>query len=149
MSVPKSKRNETPFTVLEDARQLAVYTVLMCSDEQRFPKKYRLSFTADIEKQAVSIVSYTSSANAVYVNDAESYMLRRTYQQKAIAEIAGLQARMQVAFALFPQLKHMKEAGEKKRINIANWSGQLYKVKAGLLAWKKSDAERYKNLVGQ
>ena len=145
MSVPKSKRHETPLTVLSDAQQLAIYTVLMCSDEQRFPKKYRLSFIADMEKQAVNIVSYTSSANAVYVNDAESYMLRRTYQQRAIAEIAGLQARMQIAFALFPQLKRMKEAGEKKKINIANWSGQLYKVKAGLLAWKKSDAERYKS----
>ena len=144
MSVPKSKRHETPLTVLEDARKLAVYTVLMCSDEQRFPKKYRLSFVADIEKQAVNIVSYTSSANAVYVNDEESYLLRRTYQQKAVAEIAGLQARMQVAFALFPRLKQIKEANEKKKINIAHWSGQLYKVKAGLLAWKKSDAERYK-----
>ena len=145
MSVPKSKRNETPLTVLSDAQQLAVYTVLMCSDEQRFPKKYRISFIADMEKQAVNIVSCTSSANAIYVNDTESYMLRRTYQQRAIAEIAGLQARMQIAFALFPQLKRMKEAGEKKKINIANWSGQLYKVKAGLLAWKKSDAERYKS----
>ena len=56
---------------------------------------------------------------------------------------------MQVAYKLFPQLKTMGEADKKKRINIAYWSGQLYKVKTGLLAWKKSDAERYKDLTGQ
>lgn len=147
MSVPKSKRQETPLTVLVDAQQLAVYTVLLCSDEKRFPKKYRLSITADIEKQAVNIVAYTSSANAVFVNDKESYKLRRTYQQRAIAEVMGLQARMQVAFKLFSQLKTMGEADKKKRVNIACWSGQLYKVKSGLLAWKKSDAERYKAIT--
>lgn len=149
LSVPKSKRKETPLTVLTDAQQLAAYTVLLCSDEKRFPKKYRLSFTSDIEKEAVNIVASTSKANAVFVNDEESYKLRRTYQQKAIAQVAGLQARMQVAYKLFPQLKTMGEADKKKRINIACWSGQLYKVKTGLLAWKKSDAERYKDLTGQ
>ena len=145
MSVPQSKRKETPLTVLIDAQQLAAYTVLLCSDEKRFPKKYRLSFTSDIEKEAVNIVASTSEANA----DKESYKLRRTYQQKAIAQVAGVQARMQVAYKLFPQLKTMGEADKKKKINIAYWSGLLYKVKTGLLAWKKSDAERYKEFIGQ
>ena len=149
MSVPQSKRKEKPLTVLIDAQQLAAYTVLLCSDEKRFPKKYRLSFTSDIEKEAVNIVASTSEANAVFVSDKESYKLRRTYQQKAIAQVAGVQARMQVAYKLFPQLKTMGEADKKKKINIAYWSGLLYKVKTGLLAWKKSDAERYKEFIGQ
>ena len=149
MSVPQSKRKETPLTVLIDAQQLAAYTVLLCSDEKRFPKKYRLSFTSDIEKEAVNIVASVSEANAVFVNDKESYKLRRTYQQKAIAQVAGVQDRMQVAYKLFPQLKTMGEADKKKKINIAYWSGLLYKVKTGLLAWKKSDAERYKEFIGQ
>ena len=135
--------------MLIDAQQLAAYTVLLCSDEKRFPKKYRLSFTSDIEKEAVNIVASTSEANAVFVSDKESYKLRRTYQQKAIAQVAGVQARMQVAYKLFPQLKTMGEADKKKKINIAYWSGLLYKVKTGLLAWKKSDAERYKEFIDQ
>lgn len=145
MSVPKSKRNETPLSVLTEAHKLACYTIRLCSNENKFPKRYRWCLAKDIIDSAVRAAAYAAKANAIYVNDSQSYVLRRDYQQKAIAEIAGMQALMDIAFRMFSQLRHTGEdEKQKKQMNIAFWTDQLIKTKALLLAWKKSDTERFK-----
>ena len=54
---------------------------------------------------------------------------------------------MDTAFKLFSGLRHIDTTGKpKKRINIATWTSQLDKVKSLLLAWKKSDTEKYKSM---
>ena len=54
---------------------------------------------------------------------------------------------MDTAFNLFSGLRHIDTTDKpKKRINIATWTAQMSKVKTLLLAWKKSDTEKNKNL---
>lgn len=145
MAIPKSKRTTTPLSVLVEADTLACYTILICTDERRFPKRYRWCLTQQIIDAAVRAKMHIANANSVYVNDHESAILRRTYQQKAIADVAALSAAMDTAFKLFSGLRHIDTTGKpKKRINIATWTAQLDKVKSLLLAWKKSDTEKYK-----
>ena len=145
MAIPKSKRTTTPLSVLIEADTLTCYTIQICTDESRFPKRYRWCLTQQIIESAVQAKMHIAKANSVYVNNRESATLRRTYQQKVIADIAALSAAMDTAFKLFSGLRHIDATGKpKKRINIATWTAQLDKVKSLLLAWKKSDTEKYK-----
>ena len=48
MAIPKSKRTNTPLSVLVEADTLACYTILICTDESRFPKRYRWCLTQQI-----------------------------------------------------------------------------------------------------
>lgn len=147
MAIPKSKRTTTPLSVLVEADTLACYTILICTDERRFPKRYRWCLTQQIIDAAVQAKMHIAKANSVYVNDQESATLRRTYQQKAIAGIAALSAVMDTAFKLFSGLRRIDTTDKpKKCINIATWTAQLDKVKSLLLAWKKSDTEKYKSM---
>ena len=147
MAIPKSKRTTTPLSVLVEADTLACYTIQICTDERRFPKRYRWCLTQQIIDAAVQAKMHIAKANSVYVNDQESATLRRTYQQKAVADIAALSAAMDTAFKLFGGLRHIDTTSKpKKRINIAMWTAQLDKVKSLLLAWKKSDTEKYKSM---
>lgn len=87
MAIPKSKRTTTPLSVLIEADTLACYTILICTDESRFPKRYRWCLTQQIIESAVRAKMHIANANSVYVNDHESAILRRTYQQEAIAAV--------------------------------------------------------------
>ena len=147
MAVPKSKRTKSPLEVLGEARTLAVYTIRLCSDENKIPKRYRWCMASELINAAVKASGYCAKANAVYVNDTESYKLRRTYQQKALAELESLESNMIIAYELFSGLKQMKDDdGPKGRINISAWTSQKTKVKTMVLAWKKSDAEQFKKM---
>lgn len=145
MSVLKSKRTQTPLEVLAEARNLALYTIKLCANEGKFPKRYRWCLSKDIVRAAAKVSEDCAKANSIFVNDEESYKLRRGYQQIALAELEGLENNMILAFELFDGLRHMDpEDKPKKRINIASWTAQKVKVKSMLLAWKKSDAEHFK-----
>ena len=123
MAVPKSQRENTPLTVLVEANTLVCYTIKICTDETKFPKRYRWCLTQEIVQSAVNMKANIARANSVYVNDHQSGVLRRTYQQKALADLAALSALMDTAFNFFDGLRHLdKEDGPKKRVNIANWT---------------------------
>lgn len=148
MSVPVSKRDKTPLEVLVAARTLAIYTMRLCSNEEKFPKRYRWCLSQELVRAAVKVSENCAKANSVYVNDEESYKLRRTIQQEALAELEGLENNMIIAFELFDGLRHMDpEDRPKKKINISSWTSQKIKVKSLLLAWKKSDAEHFKTIM--
>ena len=77
MAIPKSKRTTTPLNVLVEADTLACYTILICTDEKRFPKRYRWCLTKQIIESAVQAKMRIAKANSVYVNDHEKRKLKR------------------------------------------------------------------------
>lgn len=150
MPVPKFKRNETPLEVLIETRKLAIYTIRLCSDEQKIPKRYRWCLASAIIQSAVRASECCAKANSVYVNDEASHLKRRGFQQDALAELEALESNMIIAFELFDGLKHMETDDKPKgRINIAFWTAQKIKAKAMLLAWKKSDTEHFKSMANR
>lgn len=148
MAVPKSQRAKTPLTVLTELDALISYTIQLCTDERRFPKRYRWCLTKDIIDSAIKAKADAARANSVYVSDRESAMLRRTYQQKAIANLAALGTLMDTAFKVFSGLRHLDEEKPKKHANIATWTARYDKTKALMLAWKKSDTEHARKYMG-
>ena len=148
MAVPKSQRAKTPLTVLTELDALISYTIQLCTDERRFPKRYRWCLTKDIIDSAIKAKADAARANSVYVNDRESAILRRTYQQKAIANLAALGTLMDTAFKVFSGLRHLDEEQPKKHVNIATWTARYDKTKALMLAWKKSDTEHARKYMG-
>lgn len=111
MTVVKSKRGESDLTVVTKARELASYTLHICSNEKNFPKRYRWCITSDIVKDALEIHRNIRKANAVYVSIKSDYDTRRQYQNKAISSIDALLGDMDIAYVTF----FIKTYGRSKR----------------------------------
>lgn len=109
MSVPKSKRKQSELDVLVEADTLATYTIKLCTNEKKFPKRYRWCITQQIVSAAVSVAKYTSMANAIVANTEDSFWLRQSYQQHAIAEIDGLLTMMDISYRTFSSLRNQSD----------------------------------------
>ena len=133
MSVVKSKRSESELDVITKSRELAVYTIKICTNENNFPKRYRWCITNEIVKSVKVIHSNIRKANEVYVKDETDYLLRKNYQKIAISEIGGLLGDMDIAFELF--------GVEAQR--MYHWTGLVIDVQMLLRGWSKSDARRF------
>lgn len=136
MSVPKSKRSDGQLTVFVKASNLASYTMEICSNEKNFPKHYRWCLTSKIVDAAVAICENLTLANAVFVQDKSDYLLRKEYQNKALASTYSLLTIMDIAY---------------RRLKIDNdriefWTGLVIEVQNYIRSWKKSDGERYKTI---
>ena len=136
MSVVKSKRSEGHLTVIVKANDLATYTIKVCSNEKNFPKHYRWCITSKIVESALDINNNITMANAVFVSDKSDYELRKKFQNKAIAASYALLSMMDIAYRTF---------GIKSE-TIEYWTGLVIDVQNYLRNWKKSDAERYKDI---
>lgn len=137
MSVPKSKRGESKLEVLTKARELAKYTIKICSNENCFPKRYRWCITHKIIDTVLEITRFSTMANAIYMGDKEhqkeDWALRRSYQTKALADTYALLEMMDIAYQLFGI------DGSK----MSYWTGLVLEEQDLLRRWKKSDKERY------
>lgn len=133
MAVVKSKRGENELDVTTFSRELAVYTIRICTNENNFPKRYRWCVTNEIVKSVNIIHSNIRKANEVYVKDKSDYQLRKRYQNIAIAEIGSLLGYMDIAFELF---------GVKDK-RMFHWTGLVINVQNLLRKWKKADDKRF------
>jgi len=138
MSVPKSKRGHSDLEVVTKANELAEYTIHICSNEKNFPKRYRWCITAKIVDAAIDISRYIIMANSIFVKDADDYRLRKSYQNQALANTYSLLSMMDIAYKTF--------GIEGDRMN--HWTGLVINVQSLLRSWRKSDAERHKELIG-
>lgn len=137
MSVVKSKRGESELSIITKSRELASYTIKICSNEKNFPKRYRWCITNNIVTDALNIYSYIRKSNAIFVKFKDDYSERRKYQNNALGTIDSLLGNMDIAYATF--------GIDDNRIN--HWVGLVVEVQKFLRNWMKSDLERYKDLV--
>lgn len=136
MSVVKSKRGEGQLVVITKASELATHTIRICSNEKVFPKHYRWCITSKIVEAVIDINNYVNMANSIYVTDTSDYDLRKAYQTKALASTYSLLSMMDIAYRTFGM-----ESGK-----IEYWTGLAYEVQTLIRKWRKSDADRYKNI---
>ena len=133
MSVVKSKRGESELDVMTKSRELAVYTIKICTNEKNFPKRYRWCVTNEIVKSVKIIHSKIRKANEVFVKDEADYLLRKDFQNEVLSEIGSLLGDMDIAFELF--------GVEDKR--MYHWIGLVIDVQILVRNWKKSDDKRF------
>lgn len=133
MSVVKSKRSQSELDVITKARELAVYTIKIVSNENNFPKRHRWWIANDIVSGATSIHRNLIRANEVFVVDNFDYELRRKYQSEAITDIAALLSDITIAYELF----------DIKGKRMLYWTDLIIEVQNLTKAWKRSDNKRY------
>lgn len=136
MSVVKSRRGQGQLEVLTKSRELATYTIKICTNEKNFPKRYRWCITNKVVESAVMINADINRANGIYVNNQNDLLLRLEFQNRALAEIGALIANIDIAYNVF--------GIEAKRVK--NWVGLIINVQTLLRGWKKSDLKRYKDI---
>lgn len=139
MSVVESKREEGKLKVLTKANELAVYTIKICSNEKNFPKRYRWCITNEIVRTTLELNSLCIKANSILVKDISDFQLRKTYQNEAIADVASLLSMIDIAYRIF--------GIDSDRIEY--WTRLLVDVQCMLRNWRKSDIERYKDILSE
>lgn len=69
MSVVRGEREETKMAVVEQAEELAGYTLKMATNEKRFPKRYRWCFTSKLCDTALELTELVHEANGIFAKD--------------------------------------------------------------------------------
>lgn len=131
MSVVESKREEGELRALTKARELAVYTIRICCNENNFPKRYRWCITNKVVETALLINLYIEKANSVRLKNATEVEIetRRKYQTIAIAETYAMTNLISISRDLFG-LK-----GDK----VEHWTRLVKSVITLARAWKNSE----------
>lgn len=86
-NVPEFSRKESKLKAEVQARNLATYTLQICSNKEHFPEKYHEALTSDLMETAKNIFVDCHVANKIRVSGADSqYKLkeRLKLQQSAI-----------------------------------------------------------------
>jgi hypothetical protein len=137
MSVPKHLRRSGKFEVITRAESLVKYTLEITTNEKNFPKRYRWCLTSKIVDSAIEMFANLTRANTINVITKEDKILRRNYQVKALAEIGNLLGLMQIAYDVFNI--------DTNRIEY--WTRLIINEQTLIREWRKSDNERYKDIV--
>ena len=137
MSVPSYLRKENKVKFLDDARLLVKHTLTKCTTESNFAKRYRWCVTQNIVNSALEMYSNIRKANAVFVNTAEDYKLRRNYQKRAYAETDSLLGLIDIAYEQFNKLTSEE---------IKHWVTLVRNAQCSLKNWIESDTKKYAGL---
>lgn len=129
MSVRVNQRRQNKLAVLSFAKELASYTVKICSNENNFPKRYRWTMTSDIIHEALAIATCISEANGTPLTK-EFAQERRKYQYKAAAHVSALYTLVDVSYGVFDL------------DCIEYWTSLIDRVDEKLSGWIKSDQQR-------
>ena len=134
MSVPVWRRADNrQFETLTKAIELAAHTIKCCDNEKVFPKRHRLSITADIIKEAKSIVKLINRANDK--NLITEFKDRCQLQNKALDTLKDLEMDLQISFfALQPNITEKK---------LENWLRLIDETRTLCKKWMKSNKEEY------
>ena len=142
MAVKTGERNvpDTPQNRQLDAawyaRELAIYTIKICTNKNVFLPEYESALTADIIHTAKDIYINTWTANNIRVegkHKEELWKWRSKLQKQAILDCNNLLALIGLSRTLF----HLKG----KRVTY--WSEQVLVARNYIKKWRESDVERY------
>lgn len=82
MSVPKHKRQQSKFELINEATAITVYTLKMCSNEKIFPKRYRWCITNKLVDTMLEMGKDIKIANSIKVSDSNDLAMRKAYQTR-------------------------------------------------------------------
>ena len=137
MSKPTYLRDDTNVPFIRDTRLLLKHTIIKCSNETNFAKRYRWCVTQKIAESATEMYANMKKANSIRVRTAKDYELRRYYQKKAFAEVVSLTGLIDIAYEVFSKL----DSDE-----IKYWTGLCANAATSLKNWIDSDYKSYKGL---
>lgn len=134
MSVKVCDRKQGKLETLTIAMQFACHTIRVCDNDNVFPKRHRLSVTADIIKNAKQLPKIINRANKCELR--KDHDERRRLQKEAIDLIDDLEIDLQIAYmSLSPNIKEQK---------LDYWIGLLVDARSKLRSWIKADERELK-----
>ena len=133
MSVPKSQRSAGQLEVAIKALELEDYSIIMCSSEDRIPKKARPFVAYPLVDCARNVVTNIYKANDIFIWDERSHRQRIEYQEAALAELS----------ALFHLIDLAKKKYNFKDKSIVHWVGLAVETRDKLRNWRNADKRKY------
>lgn len=137
MSKPSYLRDVSGVSFLDDTRILYKHTLIKCSNEGNFAKRYRWCLTQKIVESATEMYANVRRANSVFVKTTKDYELRRTYQKMAFAELTALTGLIDISYEVFQKL----DSNE-----IKYWVGLCDNCKKSLKNWMDAETRKYEGL---
>ena len=138
MSVRVGDRQQGKLQVLNKARVLKRYTLAVLKNDKYFPKSVRWMYAQPIHQEMRAACSCIRRANAVRVSDTinkeNEYKHRRMQQVEAYAHLE----------ALLDLIDDVYLARYISGRQAEHWTQLIVETEEYLMAWVRSDAERYK-----
>lgn len=138
MSVQVGDRQQGKLQVLNKARVLKRYTLAVLKNDKYFPKSVRWMYAQPIHQEMRAACSCIRRANAVRVSDTinkeNEYKYRRMQQVEAYAHLE----------ALLDLIDDVYLARYISGRQAEHWTQLIVETEEYLMAWVRSDAERYK-----
>lgn len=134
MSVPVSKRGETQLAWYNSIVKLNAYTIKAVTNEKVIPKRYRWVIAQKIIDSANDMLTNAIKANSVYVKVKVDFDLRRSYQQKAMAETHALLTLIDIAYQTYESISDHKHT---------TWVNLILAAQKDLKNWIENDSKRY------
>ena len=145
MSVPKSKRGESGYEVVNTAGDLYNKTIQICL---KLPKRYTYLVLQPIVELAGKVADYTKSGNSVYPSNAHEVQIRRDYFIHARATLQSLISRANIIIDI-PTVLTYKDGDKTKGVTkneLQEWADLMGKEDRLIAGAMKKDKERYKDL---
>ena len=139
MAVVASKKNteQNDLIVLRLAKELALHSIGLCSNENHFPKRYRWCLTSKIVDSALNVVSNIRMGNSVKVEAVEDYIARKTLQDSAYGYLMTMHDLIDIC---------KMDNSEKFNIcgkSLDHWLDLIDNVENLLQKWMRNDYKRY------
>lgn len=138
MSARVGDRQQGKLQVLNKARVLKRYTLAVLKNDKYFPKSVRWMYAQPIHQEMRAACSCIRRANAVRVSDTinkeNEYKYRRMQQVEAYAHLE----------ALLDLIDDVYLARYISGRQAEHWTQLIVETEEYLMAWVRSDAERYK-----
>ena len=131
--MPVNQRKESQLDVIVKARKLAIHTLQITQNTEKFPPEYWVPLTSDIVSAAKNIYIDCWTANNIRVSSEAHLERRAELQTRAILNCNNLLALMELAYKLFHfETKKLKD-----------WGRKTTECRTLIRAWRESDRKRY------
>lgn len=140
MSVPESKRTPKPvFQAALKARELAKYTLNICTNPKNFAPQYQYALTDAIIRTAITVHICVHQANNIRVEQnkdgwEDRAKSRHQLQERAAASCNALLAYIDLAKPIY----HISS----KRVRY--WAKLTIEARELIQGWKDADSHRFK-----
>jgi hypothetical protein len=130
--MPYNKSKFKEMEVVTEAKKLEYHTLVITSNEKRYPKKYRFSIVNRMQDYAMNIIGDLMEANDISLNDLIDRQMRLRLQRSALRNCRLLLHYIEVSYRL-----QFIDSG-----SFEHWAKIANSVRNMIAAWYLSDKNR-------
>lgn len=128
----QENKEPSELTVITKAKDLVKHTMILTSNTDRYPKKYRFTLTDRLQNKVLSIYECLLEANELNLNVPEERRQRQALQTRVLTYTKELLYFIELSVEL--KLLELKSA--------EYWSKMVFDIRYMTMAWRKKDNSR-------